>query len=73
MNDTSKKKTTRGGEKVYQGLREDILRLKLKPASVLDEAVIAARYAVSRTPIREAIIHLISEGLVERHGRLAHL
>jgi len=71
MTGTTTKKTNRGGEKVYQGLREDILCLKLKPGSVLDEAAIAARYAVSRTPIREAIIHLISEGLVERHGRVA--
>ena len=71
MNDTTNKKTTRGGEKVYQGLREDVFCLKLKPGSMLDEAVIAARYAGSRTPIREAIIHLISEGLVERHGRVA--
>ncbi|MDD9724624.1 GntR family transcriptional regulator [Roseovarius sp. SK2] len=70
MNET-KGKSNRGGEKVYSGLREDILRLNLKPGSVLDEAAIAARYSVSRTPIREAFIHLISEGLVVRDGRVA--
>ena len=65
------KRASRDGERVYDGLREDILRLKLKPGSVLDETTIAVHYSVSRTPIREAVIHLISEGLVVRDGRVA--
>lgn len=49
---------------IYQQLRQDILRLHLEPGGELDEAVIAARYQVSRTPVREALIRLTAEGLV---------
>lgn len=53
-----------GSEMVYGGLRRDILRLELVPGIELDEAGIAARYQVSRTPVREALIRLTAEGLV---------
>ncbi len=56
--------TTAGGDKVYESLRRDILRLDLPPGSTLDEAVLSARYAVSRTPVREALIRLWADGLV---------
>ena len=49
---------------VYQRLRRDILRLDLEPGGELDEATVAARYQVSRTPVREALIRLTAEGLV---------
>ncbi|MBN8190154.1 MAG: GntR family transcriptional regulator [Rhodobacteraceae bacterium] len=64
-------KGDRGGGKVYRDLRADILRLNLKPGSVIDEAKVGERYSVSRTPVREAVILLISEGLVVRDGRVA--
>jgi DNA-binding GntR family transcriptional regulator len=50
---------------VYDRLREDILSLGLTPGSDLDEKLLAARYGVSRTPIREALIRLAQSGLVE--------
>jgi len=55
---------TPGSERVYDNLRRDILRLELAPGSALDEAVLSARYAVSRTPVREALIRLGADGLV---------
>ncbi|MEC7258356.1 MAG: GntR family transcriptional regulator [Pseudomonadota bacterium] len=64
-------KGDRGGGKVYRDLRADILRLNLKPGSVIDEATVGERFSVSRTPVREAVILLISEGLVVRDGRVA--
>jgi DNA-binding GntR family transcriptional regulator len=63
----------RDGEKVLQALRESILRLDLRPGAVIDEANLAAQMSVSRTPIREAIIQLISDGLVVRDGRSARV
>lgn len=53
-----------GGESVYLALRQAILRLDLRPGADLDEAMICARYDVSRTPVREALIRLTAEGLV---------
>lgn len=55
----------RGAEHVYRMLRQAILRLELKPGSDLDELEISARYEVSRTPVREALIRLTAEGLVQ--------
>lgn len=52
-------------------LREDILSLAIPPGARLEEKVLAEKYAVSRTPIREALIRLAGEGLVDfqpRHG-----
>ena len=64
-------KDERDGSKVARQIREAILRLELRPGAVLDEADLAATMNVSRTPVREAIIQLISDGLVERQGRKA--
>lgn len=50
-------------------LREDILSLAIAPGAVLEEKALAEKYEVSRTPIREALIRLAAEGLVEFQPR----
>lgn len=57
---------SRGGEakRVYDGLKKSILSLALTPGMNVDEAQISSTYGVSRTPIREALVRLESEGLV---------
>jgi GntR family transcriptional regulator, rspAB operon transcriptional repressor len=50
---------------VYQRLREDILSLALKPGTAVSEKELALAYGVSRTPVREALLRLAGEGLVE--------
>jgi DNA-binding GntR family transcriptional regulator len=50
---------------VYAGLREQVISLKRRPGEVISEALIAESYGVSRTPVREAILRLAGEGLVE--------
>jgi DNA-binding GntR family transcriptional regulator len=57
----------------YETLREQILTLALRPGSVMDEAGLTREFGVSRTPIREAIIQLIADGLVVREGRSARV
>ncbi|KAF0132361.1 MAG: GntR family transcriptional regulator [Xanthobacteraceae bacterium] len=52
-------------EQLQTRLAEAIVSGRLKPGSSLDEAQIAAEYAVSRTPVREALRQLSSSGLVE--------
>ena len=59
----------RGGDRVYEDLRQRILSLELTPGSVFDEARIVGELGVSRTPVREAVIRLVSEGLLRRDGR----
>ena len=54
-----------GRGRAYERLRERILALELQPGSPLDEATIGKDLDVSRTPLREALVRLAAEGLVE--------
>jgi DNA-binding GntR family transcriptional regulator len=49
---------------VYDILREEILDLALAPGSIVDEVLLADRFGLSRTPIREALVRLAGEGLI---------
>src|ERR1041385_9466334 len=57
-------KVTRAEELRLQ-LADEIVRGVLPPGSALDETDLARRFAVSRTPVREAIRLLAASGLVE--------
>jgi GntR family transcriptional regulator, rspAB operon transcriptional repressor len=50
---------------VYAALRQRIIELELRPATPLSEAEIASGFGVSRTPVREALLLLAEQGLVE--------
>ena len=52
-------------EAVYAALRDDIVSLALKPGSQVNEKAIALAHGVSRTPVREAILRLAGEGLID--------
>ncbi len=56
-------------EFVYGVLREKIVTLELAPNSAAGEQMLADLLGVSRTPVREAIGRLESEGLVETYPR----
>lgn len=55
-------------EKIYDLLREKIVWLELMPENVLNLSELAKYFGVSRTPIKEALILLQSEGWVLRQG-----
>jgi DNA-binding GntR family transcriptional regulator len=50
---------------VYSDLRAQLLSLERRPGEAISEAEIALSYGVSRTPVREAILKLSDEGLLE--------
>ena len=52
-------------ETVIDQLRDLIVQGELAPETKLNERVLAERLGTSRTPLREAIKFLASEGLVE--------
>lgn len=54
-----------GVKLVYDLLRDEILSLTLPPGSPIDEVQLAERFSMSRTPIREALVRLAGEGLVD--------
>jgi DNA-binding GntR family transcriptional regulator len=51
-------------EQVYDYLREEMARGGLQPGAFLDLNDIAGRLGISRTPLREALLHLESQGFV---------
>lgn len=50
---------------IYQTLRRDIVSLHRKPGDPIAEKELAGIFGVSRTPIREALLRLAAENLVE--------
>ena len=42
---------------------------RINPGDPIDEAALVDEFAVSRTPVREALLHLQAVGLVRRHPR----
>jgi DNA-binding GntR family transcriptional regulator len=52
-------------EHAYRGLKQEIVTFTLVPGEDLDEATLVQRLGVSRTPVREALVRLAAEGLVQ--------
>ena len=55
--------------KVYIALRRDILACEITPGQELSEGELAARFKMSKTPVREALGKLRSEGLIKTYPR----
>lgn len=56
-----------GAARIYLELRERILDLALAPGEPVEEAALARLLGGSRTLVREALIRLGAEGLIEHH------
>jgi DNA-binding GntR family transcriptional regulator len=56
-------------DRLREQIEEQIATGQLAPGSALDEATLAERFGVSRTPVREALIQLAAEGLIEIRPR----
>ena len=54
-----------GASYVHEQLKDKILHLELMPGTLLDETDISKQFGVSRSPVREALIRLSAEGLVQ--------
>jgi GntR family transcriptional regulator, rspAB operon transcriptional repressor len=58
-------RTATAASRIYSDLRAELVSLQRRPGEVISEAEIALSYGVSRTPVREAILKLSDEGLLE--------
>src|SRR6185437_10207496 len=58
-------RTATASSRIYADLRAELVSLQRRPGEVISEAQIALSYGVSRTPVREAILKLSDEGLLE--------
>ena len=56
-------------DRVYASLREYLRAGRIPTGQPLQEAVLGAQLGVSRTPVREALARLASDGLVVAEGR----
>lgn len=54
-----------GARLVCETIRDEILELKLRPGEPLDETALSARFSLSRSPVREALVRLSAEGFVK--------
>ncbi|MBA2701807.1 MAG: GntR family transcriptional regulator [Chloroflexi bacterium] len=50
---------------IHDALRDAIIRVAVLPGQAISETELAASFGVSRTPIREALIRLADEGLID--------
>ncbi len=57
------------GHRLRDLIEDEILTGHLGPGERLEEEALAARFTVSRTPVREALHHLATAGLVELRPR----
>ncbi len=56
-------------DRLRKALEDEIVTGRLAPGARLDEMSLATRFAVSRTPIREALNQLSASGLIELRPR----
>jgi DNA-binding GntR family transcriptional regulator len=56
-----------GSQQAYDTLRRRILRPELPPGADVDENALVRELGISRTPVREALIRLSTDGLVRLH------
>lgn len=54
----------RASDTAYAALKDLIQRSEIAPGDLIDEADVAKRLGISRTPVREALLRLQSEGFV---------
>jgi DNA-binding GntR family transcriptional regulator len=57
--------TTSLSGSAYRFIEEQIVTLRLKPGDAINDAEVAEQLGVSRTPVREALLRLEDDGLVE--------
>src|ERR1700686_1904230 len=58
-------RTATASSKIYSDLRAELVSMQRRPGEGISEAEIAVSFGVSRTPVREAILKLSDEGLLE--------
>ena len=58
---------------VYEKMKNDIVTLFFKPGEKLSETKLAARYGVSRDPVRKAVSRLAQEGMLESKPQVGTL
>lgn len=59
-------------DQAHQQLKKDIIRGKFRPGTLLNEIELATRLHIGKTPVREALGRLVTEGYVEAMPRVGY-
>ncbi len=59
-------------DQVYKSILQEILDGKFSMDSIINEKVLSEQFAVSKTPVREALVRLCSEGILENLPRYGY-
>jgi len=62
-----------GKADILHQLRNEILNLELKPGTILSETVLAERFQLSRTPLRDILKQLAHEGYIHVYPKRGNL
>lgn len=65
LENTTKKKNENNRQYIYRVIKDNIMTLNLKPGECISEAEIGNSLNVSRTPVREALVRLAEEKLID--------
>lgn len=60
-------------QQVYENLKQSILSGEIKPGEILNEAELAQKYEMGKTPTREALLLLTHEHLLESMPRVGYV
>ena len=55
---------------VYEKIRDDVVKLRLRTDELLNEKDLAEQYNVSKTPVREALAMLVQDGYLKKIPRV---
>ena len=58
---------------VYEKIRDDVVKLRLRTDELLNEKDLAEQYNVSKTPVREALAMLVQDGYLKKIPRVGYL
>lgn len=58
-------RTRQAAPQVFEHMREQIISMALPPGTVLSRPDLAVQYGISQTPVRDALMRLAEEGLVD--------
>lgn len=65
LNNPEKYPIQNTGDRIYAGLRENIMLLQLHPGEELNIKELSEKLEVSRSPVRDAVMRLAKEGLAD--------
>jgi DNA-binding GntR family transcriptional regulator len=61
----SRASASKTSDVVYRDLRGEIMSMSLVPGTAIVEKEVTQRYGISRTPVREAVLRLVEERLID--------